>query len=254
MPIPRREFLVSTASLAASGSFAGGVRTGRAAFAGAASARGRRRVIALVACGLVASVVGAQHLLARPDMAAFDPTAMGRIEARMWRRYYEGRWLQLGCGALGAACEQYGFSWWDGTRLALDAVRAAAAFRVRQDDPVCLPALTHYYGIVHQAAPARFAPVDAARLELRWWSERREDVPPSDYAVTVARLTAMLYGLPTEAALPSAAGRVDAMVYRDARGTTMTDADWQEVERRLVAAYADLAARLAGHHAALEAR
>jgi hypothetical protein len=44
------------------------------------------------------------------------------------------------------------------------------------------------------------------------------------------------------------------MVYRDARGTTMTDADWQEVERRLVAAYADLAARLAGHHAALEAR
>lgn len=194
--------------------------------------------------GLIALLVGAQHLLARPDMAAFEPAAMGRIEARMWRRYYEGRWLQLGCGVLDAACGQYGFSWWDGTRLALDAVRAAAAFRVRQDDPVYLPALTHYYGIVRRAAPVRFSPADAARLELRWWSERREDVPPSDYAVTVARLTAMLYGLPTEAALPSAQGRVDAMVYRDARGSRMTDADWQEVEGRLVAAYADLAARL----------
>ena len=210
-----------------------------------ASRRNRRYAVALLAVGgLIALLVGAQHLLARPDMAAFEPAAMGRIEARMWRRYYEGRWLQLGCGALDAACGQYGFSWWDGTRLALDAVRAAAAFRVRQDDPICLPALTHYYGIVHQAAPVRFSPVDAARLELRWWSERREDVQPSDYAVTVARLTAMLYGLPTEAALPSAQGRVDAMVYRDARGSRMTDADWQEVERLLVAAYADLAVRL----------
>lgn len=210
-----------------------------------ASRRSRRYAVASLAVGgLIALLVGAQHLLARPDMAAFEPAAMGRIEARMWRRYYEGRWLQLGCGALDAACGQYGFSWWDGTRLAADAVRAAAAFRVRQDDPVCLPALTHYYGIVRRAAPVRFSPAEAARLELRWWAERREDVQPGDYAVTVARLTAMLYGLPTEAALPSAQGRVNAMVYRDAHGSRMTDADWQEVERLLVAAYADLAARL----------
>lgn len=101
---------------------------------------------------------------------------------------------------------------------------------------------------------AAFEPAEAARLELRWWAERREDVQPSDYAVTVARLTAMLYGLPTEAALPSAQGRVDAMVYRDARGSRMTDADWQEVERLLKAAYADLAGRLADARGGGEAR
>lgn len=213
---------------------------------GSAPARLRRWAAALLAaCGLIASVIGAQHLLARPDMAAFEPEAMGRIEARMWRRYYEGRWLQLGYGALDAACGQYGFSWWDGTRLAVDAVRAAAAFRQRKDDPVCLPALTHYYGIVRRAAPVEFPPAEAARLELRWWAERRENVAPHDYAFTVARLTAMLYGLAPEVALPSAKLRVDAMVYRDARGDgAMTDADWQEVERLLVAAYADLAGRL----------
>ncbi len=215
---------------------------------GSGSPRVRRWVVAvLAACGLIASVIGAQHLLARPDMAAFEPEAMGRIEARMWRRYYEGRWLQLGFGALDAACGQYGFSWWDGTRLAADAVRAAAAFRQRKDDPVCLPALTHYYGIVRRAAPVEFPPAEAARLELRWWAERRENVSPHDYAVTVARLTAMLYGLAPAAMLPSAQLRVDAMVYRDARGEgAMTDADWQEVERMLVAAYAELAGRLDG--------
>lgn len=78
-------------------------------------------------------------------------------------------------------------------------------------------------------------------------AERRENVAPHDYAVTVARLTAMLYGLAPEAMLPSAKLRVDAMVYRDARRDgAMTDADWQEVERLLVAAYADLAGRLDG--------
>ncbi len=213
---------------------------------GAASPRVRRWAAALLAAfGLSACVIGVQHLLARPDMAAFDPEAMGRIEARMWRRYYEGRWLPLGCGALDAACGQYGFSWWDGTQLAVDAVRAAAAFRQRKDDPVCLPSLTHYYGIVRRAAPIGFSPAEAARLELRWWAERRENVAPDEYAVTVARLTAMLYGLATEAALPSAKLRVEAMVYRDARGDgAMTDADWQEVERLLIAAYADLAGQL----------
>jgi len=187
----------------------------------------RRAVAGMIAAATVAAaLLAAEHHAARPNLAGFEPAAMGRIEASMWRHYYEHRWLALGCTVVEAACSQYGLSWWDGARVAAEAVRAAAAFRASKDDPACLPALTRYYNVVRRAAPASFS--------------------PADYAVTIARLTAMLYGLDLEATLPSARLRVDAMEYRDARdGGGMTARDWGVVEEQLVAAYSDLKRRLA---------
>lgn len=207
----------------------------------------RRAVAGMIAAATVAAaLLAAEHHAARPNLAGFEPAAMGRIEASMWRHYYEHRWLALGCTVVEAACSQYGLSWWDGARVAAEAVRAAAAFRASKDDPACLPALTRYYNVVRRAAPASFSPAEAAALELRWWAQRREEAPPADYAVTIARLTAMLYGLDLEATLPSARLRVDAMEYRDARdGGGMTARDWGVVEEQLVAAYSDLKRRLA---------
>jgi hypothetical protein len=186
-----------------------------------------------------------QHLHAHPDIGGFDPVQMGRLESRMWRSYYEGRWVQLGWATIEVACGQYGFSWWDGTRLACHAARSAAAFRNKGDAPRCLPELVDYYLIVERSAPVHFDPVEAARLELEWWRERRRNLPPEIYSKTIAQLLSLLYGISPGEAASSARMRAEAMEYRDnRRDGRMSDSDWLELERRLTAAYGDLRGRL----------
>jgi len=217
--------------------------------------RDPRRVlrIAAVALAAVVGLVAGQHLLARPDCGGFDPVAMGRLEAGMWRDYYSHRWGRLGFGLLRAACGQYGFSWWDGVRVAAHTSRAAALFRAHTDDPRCLAELDRYYRVVAPALRGRFDPAEAARLELAWWQARRREVPPHAYADTIARLTALLHGIPRAEALPACLLRAEAMAYRDARRAgRMTEADWAEVTRILTAAHTELRARLDAHKNAAE--
>jgi len=178
-------------------------------------------------------------------LSGFEPAELGRVESAMWRNYYEGHWFRLGAQTMELACGQYRFSWWDGARIGTHTALAAAYFRKHTDDPRCLPELERYYRIIERAAPARFDVNEAARLELTWWTERRKNVPAQDYARTIARLTALNYGIQEGDALPAARLRAEAMAYRDARRDgRMMEADWTELTRQLRAAYAALHAKL----------
>ena len=79
----------------------------------------------------------------------------------------------------------------------------------------------------------------AGGLELDWWQARREAVGPGSYGLTVAEVAALTYGKPADdpALRQSGIERAEAMACRDARGRAMTDADWSEIERRLLSAY-----------------
>jgi hypothetical protein len=189
-----------------------------------------------LAAGLV--LVVAQDRTARPNPRGFDPQEMGRLESAMWRSYYDGRWLRLIGQTMQVSCGQYGFSWWDGARLSKHAAIAAMYFRRETNDPRCIGQLESYYGIVRHATRISFDVSEAARLELQWWQERRRDVPPAQYARTIARLSGFIHGVGEVEAMESALLRTHAMVYRDARRDgKMTDADWEEVSRQLTAAY-----------------
>ena len=189
----------------------------------------------------VAIFVWFQDAVSGPDMTGFNPQEMGRLESAMWRSYYEGRWIQLACQTMAVACGQYGFSWWDGSRLSFHAARGALFFRKNTDDPRCLPELDQYYAIISKATGQKFDVRAAAALELEWWKERRRGIVPQDYARTIAQVTALVYGVPEEMVLPAARMRAEAMAYRDARRDgKMSDADWQEVSRQLRLAYASL--------------
>jgi hypothetical protein len=195
------------------------------------------RHLVLLALGALL-IVAAQHHLARPDLRAFEPQEMGQREAAMWRSYYEGRWVGLGWQAMQLACTQYGFSWWDGARMSAHAALSAMYFRKNTDDPRCLAELVNYYRIIQHSVPSRLAVHDLARLELQWWQERRQNVPPGKYAGTIAQLTGAIYGLEERVVLPAASMRTTTMAYRDARREgKMTDADWAEVSRQLIEAY-----------------
>lgn len=201
------------------------------------------RIKSLCRIGLMALAAGlvlvvAQDRTARPNPRGFDPQEMGRLESAMWRSYYDGRWLRLIGQTMQVSCGQYGFSWWDGARLSKHAAIAAMYFRRETNDPRCIGQLESYYGIVRHATRISFDVSEAARLELQWWQERRRDVPPAQYARTIARLSGFIHGVGEVEAMESALLRTHAMVYRDARRDgKMTDADWEEVSRQLTAAY-----------------
>ena len=202
-----------------------------------------RRVIGVTTmlAVVVAIFVWFQDAVSGPDMTGFDPQEMGRLESAMWRNYYQGHWIQLACQTMEGACGQYGFSWWDGSRLSLHAARAALYFRKKTDDPRCRPELDRYYAIISKATGQKFDIRAAASLALQWWKERRRSIAPNDYARTIARATALVYGVPEETVLPAARMRAEAMAYRDARRDgKMTDTDWQEIARQLMLAYASL--------------
>jgi len=192
---------------------------------------------------LLVALVATDHWSARPDMTRFDPEAMGRTEAAMWRDYYDGHWLSLGARMAGLARTQYGFSWWDSARASFHAARAALHFRRGTDDPRCLPALVAYYDILAPAMPAGFSSAEAAALELRWWTERRRRVPEEKYARTIATLAGMCHGITAAAAEPASRLRADMMAYRDARRDgRMTENDWEHVAARLREAWGALRA------------
>lgn len=203
----------------------------------------RRRIkrglllLALVGLGF-AIVVGLQHRWSEPDPVGFDPAQMGKLEAEMWRSYYDGRWLRLADQTLRLSCGQLGFSWWDGTRLAWHAAWAAYYFRHSTQDPRALPALEKYYQIVANSLNRDIDTHEAALMELQWWRDRRDHVETPGIARTIANLSAHVYGVDADLLYPPALRRTEAMEYRDARRRgQMTPEDWREVTRQLTEAY-----------------
>ncbi len=200
----------------------------------------RLGVSALLGILLLCAGIAAQDRTARPSLADFDPDRMGRLEASMWRSYYEHRWAALVGDGLRVSCGEHGFSWWDGWRSSFFAARAALHFRSDTGDPRCLPLLERYYSIVAEEIGREFDVAEAARLELEWWRERRRKLAPEDYARTIAANASLLYGLPAEALLPASLKRAEAMHYRDRHGGEMMEAHWTRVAEMLGEAYAEL--------------
>lgn len=197
--------------------------------------------ILLVILIFLAATIWLQDRISKPGMTQFNPERMGRLEASMWRSYYEGRWASLAWHGMQVSCGEYGFSWWDGGRASWLAAVAALHFRTNTHDPRCLPKLEDYYRIIQHASGQEFDVKEAARLELEWWRERRRQVAPPDYAKTIAQLTALIYEEEAAPLIPPSEKRAAAMAYRDARSNgRMKEADWEAVSRQLEAAYTGL--------------
>ena len=179
----------------------------------------------------------------KPDLTRFDPAAMAARETAMWRDYYEKRYVGLFYNLYLSSRDEFGFSPLDSVRIALDAADAARRFQPttsRREADAALPALIAYYGILAGAAPARFDVEKAARLELDWWQARREAVSAEDYGRTIAATSAMVYGRDDDLIRQAGIERARAMAYRDARGSSITEADWSEIEAQLRGAYEKL--------------
>jgi hypothetical protein len=207
-----------------------------------ASARstGRRALRWLLGAAFAAVTIAYAVVPRHADLTAFDPSEMARLETSMWRHYYEQRYLALFLDLYDTARWQQGFSPLDSVRLALAAARAAKSFQPstsRAEAEAAQPYLAGYFRILAAAAPAAVDVEDAARTELAWWQARREAVAPEQYGAIIARVSTLLYGVDTADIRRVGLLRAQAMEYRDARASKMTEADWSAIENELQLAY-----------------
>ena len=90
------------------------------------------------------------------------------------------------------------------------------------------------------AAPEPVDVMAAAHAELDWWQSRREAVAPDEYGVTIARVATLVYDVDNDDVLRFGLIRAQAMAYRDARDSRMTEDDWTAIADQLAQAYGHL--------------
>jgi hypothetical protein len=205
--------------------------------------RWRRRAALVAALVVAAACVGYAIAPRAPDLTAFDPDEIARRETLMWRHYYDKRFAALFVDLYGLAREQQGFSPFDSARIAVAAARAARAFQPttsRRDALAAVPPLADYFAVLATAAPEPVDVMAAARAELDWWQSRREAVAPDEYGVTIARVATLIYDVDNDDVLTFGLIRAQAMAYRDARDSRMTEADWTAIADQLAQAYGHL--------------
>jgi hypothetical protein len=198
----------------------------------------------LAAIALIAAALAAYAAVPRnADLAAFDPGEAARLETLMWRHYYDKRFVALFGDLYLLARDQDGFSPLDSARIAVAAARAAKAFQPttsRAEAQVAVPLLIDYFAMLARGAPEPVDTVAAARAELDWWQARREQVGPDTYGLTIAQVASLLYGVGDDDVRAFGILRAQAMDFRDARGSGITEADWAAIEQQLLAAYQHL--------------
>ncbi|WP_229310891.1 hypothetical protein [Larkinella soli] len=174
----------------------------------------------------------------RRDHRPFDPYEVARLDAAMWRSYYERQPVRMFLQLAEVMRSQYGAPFWRSFAIAYRAGRAAFVFkdgRNRADYHRALPDLERYFGLLNDLSRTPFDIRKVARLELEWWIVRREKdrFSPADWERLLAEEAGLMYGLPADRFREYAHYRTEAMLYRDARNTRMAETDWQRVQSLL---------------------
>lgn len=182
----------------------------------------------------------------RTDLRQFDPTEVARLDAAMWRSYYDRKPLALFWQSTQLCRQQLGAPFWQSLVIAGHAAKAAFIFkdgRGRPDYARALPDLEAFYGAVAKLSDQPLNVPEAARDELEWWVIRRErdQHTPAEWAALQTRIVASIYHVPAAQCADYGRLRTEAMLLRDQKGNTITEADWQQVEQLLVQAWQALA-------------
>ena len=204
--------------------------------------RRTKRILALVILGLALAAAGAwlAGCGRRVNLRDFDPDAVARADAAMWRAYYAKDSRAL-LGLFGRLIrDETGVSYPYSMYLAFQGSRAAFVFKQgkgRAEFERALPPLVSLYRGIKASSRADFDPARAARLELDWWIIHRERWlhPPQDLDRALAAAAAEVYGIRPEAAAEYGHLRGEAMRVRDTSSwrQTPTEQDWQRVEELL---------------------
>ncbi len=175
----------------------------------------------------------------KTDLHRFDPTEVGRLDAAMWRSYYERRPVRLYFQLSRLLRRQYRAPFWRSLSMAYSAGKAAFVFkngRGRAEYAAALPYLERFYRAVNRLSRTPFPARRVAEIELEWWIIRREAHRHTfrDWERLLAEEAGLMYHLPPPAFAAYAEQRAAAMRRRDRLQDNISDSDWQTIEDQLV--------------------
>lgn len=181
------------------------------------------------------------------DIRHFDPAEVARIEAEMWRSYYEHERVRLFTQLGELLRTQYGLPPLRSVLAAFHAARAAFVFKNgdgRLEYEQALPDLERFYRALRRVSGVRFDPERAAKLELEWWIIHREraELAPEELVHALDALQAEIYRVPADELGEHARLRAEAMMIRDRRAAEsgMTEEDWRGIAELLHASWRSL--------------
>jgi hypothetical protein len=212
----------------------------------------RPRRVLLILIAALATWIAADLLIPRhTDFRSFDPVVTGRLDAAMWRSYYERKPTRLFWQLAQSLRAQFHTGFWSSFPMAYHAAKAAFTFkdgRSREEYARALPDLERYFADINALSLTPFDVKAAAKNELEWWIVRREPAQhtTADWERLIATVAGEIYQLPTERFADYARLRVEAMVLRDQRGEEITEADWSRIGNLLEQSWSALAAALRG--------
>lgn len=197
-----------------------------------------KRIVLIVLALLIGWVLVDMYLPRRTDLRHFDPADVARLDTDMWRSYYERKPLKLFWQSAELIRRQVHAPFWRSFVIGYHAAKAAFLFKDgkgRADYNRALPDLEAFYGAINTLSTQPLDVPKSARNELEWWIIRRERErhPPAEWARLQAQIVADMYHIPIERCAEYGRLRTEAMLFRDRRGESMTESDWQKIQKLL---------------------
>ncbi len=181
------------------------------------------------------------------SLKTFAPSVVAKLETEMWRSYYERKPLRLFLQLSELLRTQYHLPFFRSMTVSYQATRAAFVFKKghnRQDYEKALPYLVRYFKAIRKAVDIPFDVEQASKTELEWWIVHRERKKHTaeDLGLALAEATAEIYRMPAEKFLQHAQLRAEAMLLRSrlAETRSVTDADWNQINKILDASWQSL--------------
>lgn len=204
-----------------------------------------RKVILLLFIVLIGWIVTDLYYPFKTDISKINADATARLDAAMWRSYYENKKVKLFFQSATLMRNQFHFPLIRSHIVAIDVAKAAFVFKEgksRADYNKALPPLCKYFTAINDISTIKFNIDSAAKTELEWWIIRRDKtISPAEWERWLAATASVMYHKPADSFKEYARLRVKAMLLRDEKDTTITESDWNAIEATLIDAWRSFA-------------
>ncbi|MDB5166590.1 MAG: hypothetical protein JWM37_662 [Candidatus Saccharibacteria bacterium] len=173
--------------------------------------------------------------MVKTDLSNFDPVKVGKLDADMWRAYYNHQFFLLFRLLVVLIKNQLGLSWLLTIRSAYYSAWAATDYRIHKKQGTnstrVLRNLCKFYGLVSKHSVKSFDFHKAAELELVWWEVHRRSYKTSiALEQALAESAAVIYNVKPQKLKEYARYRAEAMILPRHKGDDQTNrTDWQYI-------------------------
>jgi len=201
-----------------------------------------KRIVVFIVAILMLGLALDLTIPVKKNFKQFDPEVVGKLDAEMWRSYYERKPVKLFFQLSKLMREQFHSPYFRSYLLAYYSVKAAFVFkdgRNRIQYASSLPYLSLYFAQLKELSDTPFNPHKLAQEELEWWIIRREhqQYSPSDWEKILSKEGEIMFHVPAEKFTGYAKDRVSAMLLRDEKGQAIDSSDWEAITKLCVQAW-----------------